>query len=182
LADILRRSARARWPVAVHAIGDRANQNALDAFADTQEDWQPLGLRHRVEHAQCLRPEDAGRFAELGLTASVQFSHAPSDEGLAKRFWADRLEQAYSFHDLLTAGTRLINGSDAPIEELDPWGGILAGVLRHWGEDQRVTGEDALVASTVAPAWQTGDERKRGELLPGYLADLVRLDRDPPAH
>src|SRR5262249_60531505 len=72
LADILRRAARARWPVAVHAIGDLANANALDAFEETRDEWQPLGLRHRVEHAQCLRLEDIGRFAELGLTASVQ--------------------------------------------------------------------------------------------------------------
>ena len=179
LADIVRRAADARWPVAVHAIGDLANQNALDAFEETRDAWQPLGLRHRIEHAQCLRPEDVGRFAELGLTASVQFSHAPSDEELAHRFWADRLEGTYSFRDLLDAGTRLVNGSDAPIEELDPWGGIVAGVLRHWREDQRVTAEEALVASTVAPAWQTGDERRRGKLLPGYLADLVVLDRDP---
>src|SRR6476661_7624218 len=179
LVDILRRAAAARWPVAVHAIGDRANQNALDAFERTRDAWQPLGLRHRIEHTQCLRPEDVGRFAELGLTASVQFSHAPSDEELAHRFWADRLGGVYSWRDLLSAGTRLINGSDAPIEELDPWGGIVAGVLRHWREDQRVTVEEALVASTVAPAWQTGDERRRGKLLPGYLADLVVLDRDP---
>jgi predicted amidohydrolase YtcJ len=179
LADILRRAARARWPVAVHAIGDRANRNALDAFAETKEEWRPLGLRHRVEHAQCLRPEDVPRFAELGLTASVQFSHAPSDEELARRFWADRLEGVYSFRSLLDAGTRLVNGSDAPIEELDPWGGIVAGVLRHWREGQRITVEDALVASTLAPAWLTYDERRRGKLLPGYLADLVVLDRDP---
>ena len=130
LADIVRRAADARWPVAVHAIGDRANQNALDAFEETRDAWQPLGLRHRIEHTQCLRPEDVGRFAELGLTASVQFSHAPSDEELAHRFWADRLDGTYSFRSLLDAGTRLINGSDAPIEELDPWGGIVAGVLR----------------------------------------------------
>jgi predicted amidohydrolase YtcJ len=181
LADILRRSARARWPVAVHAIGDRANRNALDAFEETQEEWQPVGLRHRVEHVQCLRPEDAKRFAELGLTASVQFSHAPSDEELAKRFWRDRLERAYSFGDLLAAGARLINGSDAPIEELDPWSGLCAGVLGHWRPDQRVTVEEALIAATVAPAWQTYDERRRGKLLPGYLADLVVLDRDPLA-
>ena len=179
LADIVCRAADARWPVAVHAIGDRANQNALDAFEETRDAWQPLGLRHRIEHTQCLRPEDIGRFAELGLTASVQFSHAPSDEELAHRFWADRLDGVYSWRDLLSAGTRLINGSDAPIEELDPWGGIVAGVLRHWREDQRVTVEEALVASTVNPAWQTGDERRRGKLLPGYLADLVVLDRDP---
>jgi hypothetical protein len=181
LADIVRRAARARWPVAVHAIGDLANRNALDAFEETRDAWQPLGLRQRVEHAQCLRPEDVGRFAELGLTASVQFSHAPSDEELAHRFWADRLDGTYSFRDLLDRGTRLINGSDAPIEELDPWGGIVAGVLGHWREDQRVTVEEALVASTVAPAWQTYDERRRGKLLPGYLADLVVLDRDPLA-
>jgi predicted amidohydrolase YtcJ len=179
LADILRRAARARWPVAVHAIGDLANRNALDAFEETRDDWQPLGLRHRVEHAQCLRAEDVGRFAELGLTASVQFSHAPSDEDLAHRFWSDRLDGVYSFRSLLDRGTRLVNGSDAPIEELDPWGGIVAGVLRHWRPDQRLTVEQAILASTVEPAWLTGDERRRGKLLPGYLADLVVLDRDP---
>ena len=181
LADILRRAAQARWPVAVHAIGDLANRNALDAFEQTRDEWEPLGLRHRVEHAQCLRPDDVGRFAELGLTASVQFSHAPSDEELANRFWGDRLDGTYSFRDLLDAGTRLINGSDAPIEELDPWGGLCAGVLLHWRPDQRITVEEALAAATVAPAWQTYEERRRGKLLPGYLADLVVLDRDPLA-
>jgi predicted amidohydrolase YtcJ len=179
LADILRRSARARWPVAVHAIGDQANRNALDAFEETRDEWQPLGLRHRIEHAQCVRPEDVGRFAELSLTASVQFSHAPSDEELAHRFWAERLDGVYSFRSLLDRGTRLVNGSDAPIEELDPLGGIVAGVLRHWRPDQQVTVEQAMLASTVEPAWLTGDERRRGKLLPGYLADLVVLDRDP---
>jgi predicted amidohydrolase YtcJ len=179
LADILRRSARARWPVAVHAIGDQANRNALDAFEETRDEWQPLGLRHRVEHTQCLTPEDLPRFAELGLTASVQFSHAPSDEELAHRFWGDRLDGVYSFRSLLDAGTRLLNGSDAPIEELDPWGGIVAGVLRHWRDDQRVTVEEAIRATTVQPAWQTYEERRRGKLLPGYAADLVVLDRDP---
>jgi predicted amidohydrolase YtcJ len=181
LADILRRAARARWPVAVHAIGDRANRNALDAFAETRDEWGPLGLRHRIEHAQCLAAEDVSRFASIGVAASVQFSHAPSDEELAKRFWADRLDGAYSFRDLLGEGTRVVNGSDAPIEELDPWGGICAGVLHHWRADQRVTVEQALEATTVAPAWLTGDDRRRGVLLPGYLADLVVLDRDPLA-
>jgi len=181
LADILRRAARARWPVAVHAIGDLANRNALDAFEETRETWHPLGLRHRIEHAQCLQPEDLGRFARLGLTASVQFSHPPSDEVLARRFWAERLDGTYSFRGLLDAGTRIVNGSDAPIEELDPWGGLCAGVLRHWRPDQRVTVEEALLAATVAPAWQSYEEHRRGKLLPGYLADLVVLDRDPLA-
>ena len=133
----------------------------------------------RLEHAQCLAPEDVGRFGELGIAASVQFSHAPSDEHLARRFWADRLQGTYSFRSLLEAGALLANGSDAPIEELDPWAGVVAGVVGHWREDQRLTLQDALSATCVAPAWLSHDERVRGTLLPGRLADLVVLDRDP---
>jgi len=90
LAEIIRVGARAGWSVGVHAIGDRANREALDAFETTRGEWQPLGLRQRIEHAQCLSPEDVGRFAELGVSCSVQFSHAPSDRDLAERFWRDR--------------------------------------------------------------------------------------------
>jgi predicted amidohydrolase YtcJ len=179
LTDILRRGARAGWPVAVHAIGDRANRNALDAFEETRVEWSPLGLRHRIEHAQCLAAEDVARFASIGVAASVQFSHAPSDRALAERFWPDRLDGTYAFRSLLASGALVANGSDAPIEELDPWAGICAGVLRDWRPEQAVTLEQALAATTVAPAWLTGDERRRGKLLPGFLADLVVLDRDP---
>lgn len=87
-AALVRGAARAGFPVAVHAIGDRANRDALDAFEETRADWQPLGLRQRIEHAQLLAAEDVGRFAELGVAASVQFSHAPSDRDLAERLWA----------------------------------------------------------------------------------------------
>ena len=100
LAEIVRRAARAGWPVGVHAIGDRANREALDAFEATKDEWAPRGLRQRIEHAQCLAPEDLARFAELGVTCSVQFSHAPSDRDLAERFWPDRLEGAYAFRSL----------------------------------------------------------------------------------
>ena len=185
LAEIVRAGARAGWPVSVHAIGDRANREALDAFEATRELWAPLGLRHRVEHAQCLAPEDVSRFAALGVACSVQFSHAPSDRDLAERFWADRLDGAYAFRSLLDSGALVANGSDAPVEELDPLAGIRAGVLRSvderpaWRPEQCLTVEEALVASTVGPAWLSGDERRRGKLLPGYLADLVVLSRDP---
>jgi predicted amidohydrolase YtcJ len=181
LEAIIRRAARTGWPVAVHAIGDRANRNALDAFEQTRAEWEPLGLRHRIEHAQCLAPADVPRFAALGVAASVQFSHAPSDRELAERFWPDRLDGAYAYRSLWSSGARLANGSDAPIEELDPWAGICAGVLREWRSEQAVTLDEALAATTVNPAWLTGDERRRGRLLPGYLADLVVLDRDPLA-
>ena len=187
LVEIVRSAAAAGWPVAVHAIGDRANREALDAFETTRDLWQPLGLRHRIEHAQCLDPADVGRFAELGVACSVQYSHAPSDRDLAERFWGERLDGTYAFRSLTESGAVVANGSDAPVEELDPLAGIAAGVRRTiddrpgWRPEESVTVEQALHATTVAPAWLAGDERRRGTLLPGRLADLVVLDRDPVA-
>ena len=99
------------------------------------------GLRQRIEHAQCLAPEDLPRFAELGVACSVQFSHAPSDRDLAERLWADRLDGTYAFRSLLDSGALVANGSDAPVEELDPLAGIAAGVLRTIDE---------------RPAWRAG--------------------------
>ena len=179
LAEIVRAGAEAGWPVGVHAIGDRANREALDAFESTRALWQPKGLRQRIEHAQCLAPEDVARFAQIGVAASVQFTHAPSDEELAKRFWPDKLAGTYSYRSLVESGAVVANGSDAPVEELDPWAGVVAAVLRHWREDQRLTVEQALHATCVAPAWLSHDERTRGTLLPGRYADLVVLDADP---
>ncbi len=185
LAEIVRRAARAGWPVGVHAIGDRANREALDAFEATKDEWAPRGLRQRIEHAQCLAPDDLGRFAEIGVTCSTQFSHAPSDRDLAERFWPDKLEGAYAFRSLRESGALLANGSDAPIEELDPLAGIRAAVTRTiderpgWRMNEALSVEEALHATTVAPAWLAGDERTRGKLVPGFLADLVVLSRDP---
>jgi hypothetical protein len=187
LAEIVQRAATAGWPVAVHAIGDRANREALDAFERTRDVWGPLGLRHRIEHCQCLAQEDVKRFAAIGVACSVQFSHAPSDRDLADRFWAERTGGAYAFRSLWDSGALVANGSDAPVEELDPLAGIRAGVRRTiddrgpWHPEQTLTVEQALLATTVNPAWLAGDERRRGKLLPGYLADLVVLSRDPVA-
>jgi predicted amidohydrolase YtcJ len=179
LVEIIRAGARARLPVAVHAIGDLANRDALDAFEQTRADWHPLGLRPRIEHAQLLTPEDVPRFAQLGVAASVQFSHAPSDRQLAERFWAGKTDRAYAYRSLWDAGTLVANGSDAPIEELDPWAGVVAAVTRDWHPEQALTLAEALKATTVNPAWLARDEHRRGKLVPGYLADLVVLDKDP---
>ena len=187
LVGVVRRAAYAGWPVAVHAIGDRANREALDAFEETREIWHTMGLRQRIEHAQLLAPEDVGRFAELGVATSVQFSHAPSDRDLADRYWAGKTDGAYAYRSLRESGAVVANGSDAPIEELDPLAGIRAGVLRTlddrpaWHPEQRLSVEDALRATCVTPAWLSSDEHRRGKLLPGYYADLVVLDRDPLA-
>ena len=185
LEEIIRRGAEAHWPIGVHAIGDQANRNALDAFEASRDAWQPLGLRHRIEHAQCVSPQDLPRFAELGIACSVQFTHAPSDRDLAERFWPDRLSGTYSFRTLLESGALVANGSDAPGEELDPLAGLTARVTRTiderpaWRPEETLTVEQALHAICVAPAFLSGDERRRGRLLPGLAADVVVLDRDP---
>jgi len=185
LVELIRAGARAGFPLAVHAIGDLANREALDAFEETRDDW--AGLRPRIEHAQLLAPEDVKRFAQLGVAASVQFSHATSDRDLADRFWGELESEPYAFRSLLDSGAGVANGSDAPIEELDPLAGICAGVLRTiderpaWRPEQAMTAEQALVATCRTPAWLSGDEHRRGKLLPGFYADLVVLDRDPLA-
>ena len=181
LVEILRLAAPAGWPVAVHAIGDLANREALDAFEETRAEWAPLGLRNRIEHAQLLAPEDVGRFAKLGVAASVQFSHATSDRDVADRYWAGKTDGAYAFRSLLDSGAVVANGSDAPIEELDPLAGIRAGVLRTiddrpaWHPEQTLTVEQAFQATCVTPAWLSYDEHRRGKLVPG----LPRRSRRP---
>jgi predicted amidohydrolase YtcJ len=186
-AEIVLRAAERGLPVAVHAIGDLANRRALDAFAATRDAWGPLGLRQRIEHAQLLAADDVARFAELGVTASVQFSHATADRDLADDVWAGMTGRAYAYRSLLDAGARLANGSDAPVEELDPLAGVAAGVRRTidgrpaWHPEQRVTIEEALHATCVTPVWLARDEHRRGKLAPGMAADLVVLDRDPMA-
>jgi predicted amidohydrolase YtcJ len=142
-------------------------------------------LRQRVEHAQLVSPADLPRFGRLGVACSVQFSHAPSDRDIADRLWAGSASAAYAYRSLADAGALLANGSDAPIEELDPLAGIRAAVRRSddgrpaWHGEQALDVEQAFAASTLAPAWLEGEEQRRGRLLPGFAADLVVLDRDP---
>jgi predicted amidohydrolase YtcJ len=169
------RAATARGiPVAVHAIGDLANREALDAFAAV-----PDAIRPRIEHAQCLHADDIPRFAQLGVTASIQPTMAVTDEAVAERLWADRLDGAYAYRSLHAAGARLALGSDAPVEELDPLLGVRDAVLREWRSHEALDVATALEAVTVTPAWLAGDADRRGRLRPGYLADLAILDRDP---
>ncbi len=182
LTELIRGASAAGWPVAVHAIGDRANREALDAFEVTRALW-PTAAPPRIEHAQLVDAADRPRFAELGVACSVQFSHAPADRDLADRAWPDK-PGAYAYRSLHDSGALLANGSDAPVEDLDPLAGIRAGVLRTldgrpgWRLAEALTPNQALRATTVGPARLVGDGARRGKLLPGYLADLVVLDRD----
>jgi predicted amidohydrolase YtcJ len=160
----------------MHAIGDQAVRDALDAFEASRDAWN--GLRQRIEHAQCVHPDDVPRFAALGITASIQPAMAITDEAVASRIWADRIERSYAYGTLHRAGARLAGGSDAPVEALEPLDGIRAAVLRTWRPSEALGLDTALHAWTTVPAYLEGRE---GALKPGVLADLVILDRDPYA-
>lgn len=168
LVPLLRRASAHGLTPAVHAIGDRANTVALDAFAEA-------GCGGRIEHAQLLRPEDVPRFAALGLTAGVQPAHQPDDRDVADRHWPGRTERAYPYRALLEAGARLEIGSDAPVAPLDPWDGIAAAVGRTdddrppWHPEQAIPLEDALAAAAGG---------RRG-IAVGDVADLVVTAADP---
>jgi predicted amidohydrolase YtcJ len=171
-AELLALLVRARehgFVPAVHAIGDAANQVALDAFA-------AAGIRGRVEHAQFVRREDFSRFGELGLTASVQPAHALDDRDAADANWGGRTDRAFPLRSLLEAGASLALGSDAPVAPLDPWLAMAAATTRArqdgrgpWHPEQAITRQEALAAST----------RGRGRIRVGEPADIAVLDGDP---
>jgi hypothetical protein len=181
--------------LAIHAIGDRANHDVLDVLAEVRRQEAARGqppvrpLRHRIEHAQCLRQADLPRLAQLGIIASVQPIHCTSDLRIADKYWGrERTGGAYAFRDLLDSGARLAFGSDGPVESYDPLLGIHAAVTRRrpdgvpgpdgWHTEQRVTVAEAIDAYTRWPAYAAGEEDYRGTITPGKVADLVLLDQD----
>ncbi len=172
---------------AIHAIGDRANRWALDAYQAHRDRSQRSGARHRIEHVQLLHPDDLERLSQLGVLASMQPIHATSDRDIAERHWGRRSRYAYAWHSLLARGARLVFGSDAPVETPDVFQGFYAAVTRRrpaepygraWYAEEVVTPAEALRAYTVEAAYASGEEGIRGRLTPGHLADFVVLDRD----
>jgi predicted amidohydrolase YtcJ len=184
LRELTSKAVAGGLPLAIHAIGDRANRMVLDVLTISGGE----GLRHRIEHVQLLHPDDVGRLAALGIVASMQPIHATQDYEMADRYWGDRCVAAYAWRSLLDAGTVLAFGSDCPVEDLDPFQGIHAAVTRRrvdgspgpegWYPEQRLTVEEAVYAYTLGAAQAAAMERLLGSLSPGKLADLVVLDRD----
>ena len=185
--------------MAVHAIGDSANHEVLQAFSQLKEyEYQhpdPVGksgvsrsLRHRIEHVQIIHPDDLSRLAELEVIASMQPIHAPSDYPTADQYWGDRSRYAYAWQSLLEAGTRLAFGSDAPVESPNPFWGLHAAVSRQradgspgpngWYPEQKLSLTEALQGFTTGAAYAAGMENRLGQLAPGFLADLLVLDQD----
>jgi len=178
------------YPLAIHAIGDRANRMVLDVLADVGggSRGKPNLYRHRIEHVQLLHPDDMGRLAALGVVASMQPIHATQDYEMADRYWGERCATGYAWRSLLEAGTVLAFGSDCPVEDLNPFLGIHAAVTRcrtdgspgpeGWYPQQRLTVEEAVRGYTLGAAYAAGLEDRLGSLSPGKLADLVILDQD----
>ncbi|HUV31258.1 MAG TPA: amidohydrolase [Acidobacteriota bacterium] len=183
MKKIIRSAARLGLPCAIHAIGDKAVANVLDAFEMNVA--LPAGARHRIEHLQLLWRRDISRIRRLKVVASMQPSHCPSDMHMIRKYWGKRGANAFIFRTLIDRGVDLAFGSDAPIELLDPMAGIAAAARRArpgsrdvFYPDQRIKASEALYRFTVGPAVACGQEHCRGYLLPGYPADLVVLSQD----
>jgi predicted amidohydrolase YtcJ len=174
--------------MAVHAIGDRANREVLnlyeEAFRANRKDGKTL--RWRVEHAQHLADRDIPRFAQLGVIASMQAVHATSDAGFVEaRLGRQRAEAgAYVWRKLVDAGVLVNNGTDAPVEDVNPIANYYAAVTRKLSDgstfhgDQRMTRMEALRSYTVHNAWAAFEEDLKGTLTVGKLADITVLTRD----
>jgi hypothetical protein len=197
--------ARAGFQITFHAIGDRANRMALDAFEAAGKQlgagyWksafprrgltesQLVSPRHRVEHAQVVAPTDFKRFRSLGVVASMQPSHAISD----KRWAQDRLGEyrvlgAYSWHTFMAHGVHVPFGTDWPVEPVSPYLGLYAAVTRQsvegdpaggWWPEERLSMADAIRNYTAEGAYATFEERDKGQIAAGMLADLVVHSKD----
>lgn len=188
MLEMIGRADRGGLSVAVHAIGDRANAELLDLFAEVAKQNGARDRRFRIEHAQHLRPADYPRFRELGVVASMQPYHVVDDGRWAEgRIGAKRCASSYAYRSLLDAGAKLAFGTDWPVAPLDPLPAIDAAVNRRtlgttsgpgWFPEQKISVAEALSAYTLGSAYAARQEKDRGTLEAGKLADLVVLSRD----
>ena len=176
------------YQMAVHAIGDRANREVLDIYDDVfrRNGKGGKALRWRIEHAQHLSAADIPRFGQLGVIASMQAVHATSDSGFVEaRLGVRRTQEgAYVWQKLMKSGAIVSNGTDAPVEDVDPIAGYYATVTRKSKDgkvfyaDQRMSRAEALKSYTWNGAYAAFEEGSRGSLKPGKYADVVVLSKD----
>jgi predicted amidohydrolase YtcJ len=188
LRNNMSRAAMEGYQVAIHAIGDAANAEALDAIDELSADYAG-DRRWRIEHAQVVDPADIPRFGKHGVIASMQPVHQTSDRLMAEaRLGLGRLAGAYAWRAIKDAGAPLAFGSDAPVEAPDPFAGMAAAVSREdaagqppggWQPQQKVTIAEALAAYTAGAAFAGFAEGRFGQLAAGERADFLVLDADP---
>jgi predicted amidohydrolase YtcJ len=192
LFEQARKAADVGLSMTVHAIGDKANHEVLNAFEQLRnyETQNHLPhLRHRIEHVQVIHPDDAPRLAKLNVIASMQPIHATSDMFAADRYWGKRAELSYAWRTQLNYGAILAFGSDAPVESPNPFWGLHAAITRQradgspsaegWRAEQKLTLAEALSAYTFGAAYTANAENRLGRLAENYHADLIVLEEDP---
>jgi hypothetical protein len=192
LFELGKQAADVGLSMTVHAIGDRANHEVLNAYEHLRGYERARhypALRHRIEHVQVIHPDDAARLARLNVIASMQPIHATSDMLAADRYWGQRARHAYAWRTQINHGAVLAFGSDAPVESPNPFLGLHAAITRRradgtpnpagWYPEERLTLRAALAGFTSGAAFAAGMENKLGKLAAGYLADLIVLEKDP---
>lgn len=188
IREVAERALKSGFQVNTHAIGDRGNRVVLDAYEQALKSNPTADHRFRVEHAQIINYDDIPRFAQLGVIPSMQASHQTSDMyWIGKRLGPTRLYGAYAWRSLLNSGVVIPNGSDFPVEQVNPLISFHASVARQdannwpaggWFPEQRMTREEALRSMTLWPAYSAFQEKEMGSLTPGKYADFVILDQD----
>ena len=188
LRNLMSRAALDNFQTAVHAIGDAANADLLNAIEELNESYQG-DRRWRIEHAQIVDPADLERFGRFGIIASMQPLHQTSDRLMAEaRLGPDRLDGAYAWRTIAATGAKLAFGSDAPVEPPHVMNGLAAAISRTdaqgnpfggWRPQEAISREAALRAFTSDAAFAGFADGRFGRLLPGERADFVLVDRDP---
>jgi len=189
LNEMVYKGASNGFQMNIHAIGDAANRQVLDAFEHAKNELGDQSeLRHRVEHAQIVHPDDIPRFVELDVIASMQPTHATSDMNMAEdRVGPDRIEGAYAWQTYLDQGTVIAGGSDFPVENVNPFYGLYSAVTRQdhggmppggWYSEHRLSRIEALRIFTRDAAYAAHQEDVLGTLEPGKWADFILIDRD----
>ncbi|AMW06521.1 hypothetical protein GEMMAAP_03380 [Gemmatimonas phototrophica] len=188
IQEVAEAGLKAGFQINTHAIGDRGNRVVLDAYEKALDKTPMANHRFRVEHAQILHQDDIPRFAQLGVIPSMQASHQTSDMyWIGKRLGPTRLYGAYAWQSLLQTGVVIPNGSDFPVEEVNPLISFHASIARQdardwpmggWFPAERMSREDALRSMTLWPAYAGFQEQEMGSITPGKYADFVILDQD----
>ncbi|HEX7984772.1 MAG TPA: amidohydrolase [Duganella sp.] len=184
----MNKAMKAGYQVNIHAIGDAGNRQILDAYAQLIPKYNNGQLRHRIEHAQVVAPEDIPRFKTLGVIPSMQPTHATSDQNMAEhRVGHERIKGAYAWRTFLEQGSKIACGSDFPVESPNPFEGLHAAVTRQnnagvpaggWYKNQAMTLNEAFRCFTLDAAYAAHQENVIGSLEPGKWADFILVDRD----
>lgn len=186
--DVCEHALEVGYQVCTHAIGDRANREVLDAYAEALKRRPTEDHRFRIEHAQLLATGDIPRFARLGVIPSMQPTHCTSDmRWVEDRVGPERARGAYAWASLIRAGVPIAGGSDFPVESHNPFLGLHAAVTRQnlggdppggWRPEERMTRDEALRSFTIWAARASFEEDVKGSITPGKMADFIVIDRD----